>query len=71
MSILVKAVLASTVISIGTATAGNVTAAPYCCRQPAFCDAACASRCCQKKLTAKLLTPVLAPNVVPLGAAMR
>ena len=59
MGTLVKAVLATSVLSAASSFAPKLKAEPYCCRQPAICDAICASRCCTKKRTSKLLIPVL------------
>jgi hypothetical protein len=58
MSTLVRAVLASTAISVA-AVSSAALAEPYCCPQPSICDAVCSSACCEKKLPSHLLTPVL------------
>jgi hypothetical protein len=58
MSTLIKAVLATTAMSIVSASSA-AQAEPYCCRQASICDALCSSACCEKKLPSRLLTPVL------------
>jgi hypothetical protein len=59
MSTLVKAVLATSVISAASIFNPKLKAEPYCCRHPAVCDAICSASCCEKKRVSSLLVPVL------------